>query len=164
MLTPTEQRREIERQARAQETQRQAAERSPAGLPPEESLGERVVRYVAYGIGGLIALGAIVAAVAAVVWIGGSAIGGLARSPGGTTETACQAAFRDAADGSVAGDQLYDLDPAMRACQSLGEWSAAFRAYPAPGAGDDPRFVAENRCLSGRFSDAPICRELGITP
>ena len=78
--------------------------------------------------------------------------------------SACEAAFRDAADGRISGDEEFDLDPAMRACRSLREWSAASRLYPEALDGVDPRTVAENRCLSGRFSSEEICRELGITP
>ena len=78
-------------------------------------------------------------------------------------DTACEAAFHDAADGSVEADVEYDLDPALRVCGSLAAWSAAWRRYP-PQAGTDPRFVAENRCRSGQFNDTAICRELGIAP
>ena len=76
-------------------------------------------------------------------------------------ETACEAAFRDASDGSIGGGELYDLDPAMRACGSLRDWEAAWSEYP-PNAGNDPRFVAENRCLAGGFDSTRICKELGL--
>ena len=73
--------------------------------------------------------------------------------------SACEGAFQDASDGSVAADVEYDLDPAMRACGSLAAWTDAWHKFPPP-AGNNPRFVAENRCATGNFDDAAICREL----
>lgn len=85
-------------------------------------------------------------------------------SPSSTSpETACVAAFRDASDGRVEAVVEYDLDPAIRVCSSIAAWTDAWRRYP-PSAGNDPRLVAENRCLTGKFSSTAICRELGITP
>lgn len=87
---------------------------------------------------------------------------GPSSSASGTS--ACVRAFQDAADGSIAGSAEYDLDPAMSACRSLAEWTSAWHPYPPPLAGNDPRFVAESRCDTGKFNSTSICRELGVAP
>lgn len=110
----------------------------------------------------------LVAAVAmGIYWV---ATEGLRHSPrvsdatAGSDDSGCLNAFLDASDGSVEGNEIYDLDPALRMCPSLSAWSAAFGRFHGIQAGDDPRGVAENRCMTGMFNDTPICRELGITP
>lgn len=113
--------------------------------------GRQLVRVASVVLGGAAFLGLYV-----VLFSGGS--------PSISAPTACRSAFADAADGQAAGADEYDLDAALRACTSMSEWTAAWREYPPPGAGDDPRFVAENRCMTGGFDSTAICRELGIAP
>lgn len=116
---------------------------------------------VAHAIGVGIRVVVCLGVVAALAWVLLQTSG---RTASQTGETGCQAAFRDASDGAVSANAEYDLDPALVACASMGEWTAAFNKYNVPGAGNDARFVAENRCMTGRFDDTPICQELGITP
>ncbi len=117
---------------------------------------------LAFGLGQAvvyaIALGAVALVVAGGIWVLSLTPEPPSRS---ATTTACERAFIDASDGSVEVDVEYDLDPAMTACDSLAEWTAAWRRYYLSNlAGDDPRMVAENRCLSGKFEGTPICSEL----
>lgn len=115
---------------------------------------------MAKGVGTV--LGVVI--IAAIAWFMFSSPKGQPSGEAPARHTACETAFKDASDGTAAGINEYDLDPAMRACSSLAEWTSAWRAFPPPGAGSDPRFVAENRCMTGRFSATSICEELGVTP
>ena len=111
-------------------------------------------------------LGAVVVGVGVIVFVFSVLGSGGAQltndAPHAASETACEAAFRDASDGRVDGALAYDLDPAIIACRSLAEWFDASRQYPTALDGADPRMVAENRCRTGRFPSAAICRELGL--
>jgi hypothetical protein len=56
-------------------------------------------------------------------------------------------------------------DATMHACRSLEEFAAGDEAARAGGTPDvEPKVIAQSACETGRFSDTPICQQLGITP
>jgi hypothetical protein len=142
-----------------------ASDAEALAMPAETAFGD-LVPSTASGGSGPGAFSTFLGQVLGVVLVVGVILWVASSQPASSSAplTACERAFQDAHDGRIEGNAEYDLDPAMSACNSLREWSAAWARFPPPGAGSDPRFVAENRCLRGGFSGAAICRELRITP
>lgn len=73
--------------------------------------------------------------------------------------SACEAAFRNAAAVDDMHDTVEDLDPAIRACRTVAEWSAASARYPGALDGVPPEVFLRNRCDFGGFQ-TPICDEI----
>lgn len=87
------------------------------------------------------------------------ACGGTA--PGGGAATACQRAMADAAAVSDTADALADLYPAVRACGSLAEFSAASVANPDALDGVEPEVILPNLCANeASIADTPLCQEV----
>ena len=74
--------------------------------------------------------------------------------------TACEEAFKAASEVSDMEDTVEDLDPAVRACETVDEWVMASEKYPGALDGADPVLYLSNRCLSGSFSGVAICDEV----
>ncbi|MBF2082984.1 hypothetical protein [Thermoleptolyngbya sp. C42_A2020_037] len=73
----------------------------------------------------------------------------------------CEAAVQAAARVSSMADQVEDLDPAIRVCQSLDELTAASEKFPAALDGVDPKTFVSNRCrYEESLKTTPICRTL----
>ena len=77
---------------------------------------------------------------------------------GGGGETACEKAFSEAADVSDFNDTVEDLDPAVRSCSTVAEWTAASKKHPGALDGVSPLTFLQNRCRFGPTS-ASICTE-----
>jgi hypothetical protein len=81
------------------------------------------------------------------------------------TETAalptagCNDAFAEAAAVSDLEDTLEDLEPAVTACTSAEDWTAASDAYPAAVDGADPLVFLANECAYGD-QERPLCQEV----
>ena len=63
--------------------------------------------------------------------------------------TGCEKMWSDAAAISDFQDSVEDLDPAIRACKSLQEWTSAAAKYPLALDGVDPVLFLSNRCFYG---------------
>jgi hypothetical protein len=74
---------------------------------------------------------------------------------------ACERAFAAAAAVSDLEDTVEDLYPAVRACNTVEEWTAASEAYPAALDGADPVLYLTNTCLYGPpdLADTDLCRD-----
>ena len=80
------------------------------------------------------------------------------------TESACESAFAAAATIGDMEDTVEDLDPAIRVCESVDEWSTASEAHPGALDGVDPVVYLTNRCLYASDSDIKqtvLCQSLG---
>ena len=77
---------------------------------------------------------------------------------GGGGETACEKAFSDAASIGDFSDTVEDLDPAVRACSTVAEWTVASKKHPGALDGVSPLTFLQNRCRFGPTS-AKICSE-----
>ena len=86
------------------------------------------------------------------------AVGIVIACGGGGGETACEKAFSDAANISDFSDTVEDLDPAVRACSTVAEWTAASNEHPGALDGASPLTFLQNRCRFGPTS-AKICAE-----
>ena len=85
----------------------------------------------------------------------------VASSPAATVSEACAAAFAAAAAVSSSSDTVEDLDPAVKACETLTEWTAAAVAYPDALDTADPREFLGNRCLYGEgLASTALCSSL----
>jgi hypothetical protein len=84
-------------------------------------------------------------------------------SSGTATESACEGAFAAAAAIGDMEDTVEDLDPAVRACETIDEWTAASEAHPGALDGADPVVYLTNRCLYGNDSvkQTLLCQSLG---
>lgn len=84
---------------------------------------------------------------------GGSAV---VVSPACSDAMAAAAAIEDVAD------TVADLEPAIRACETLAEWIAASDANPAALDGASPKLFAQNACASLEgLANEPLCRAVG---
>lgn len=73
----------------------------------------------------------------------------------------CEAAMQTAARVSSMADQVEDLDPAIRVCQSLDELTAASDKLPTALDGVDPKIFVSNRCrYEESLKTTPICQTL----
>lgn len=78
--------------------------------------------------------------------------------------TNCEAAVRAAARVSAMADQVEDLDPAIRTCQSMDDLTAATKKFPAALDGADPKTFVSNRCTyEESLKTTPICQTLLAT-
>ena len=75
--------------------------------------------------------------------------------------TACEDAFRVAAEVPSDRDVVEDLDPALLACASLPEWDSAASKFPDALDGVSAEQFARNRCqLDGALAAVSLCKEL----
>lgn len=73
----------------------------------------------------------------------------------------CEQAFAAAAAVDEMQDLVEDLFPAVRACTSLDEWSAASVQHPDALDGTDPELYLTNLCrFSPEVTDEPLCSEV----
>ena len=111
--------------------------------------------------------------VVTLVWLLGSLVVSACGLPGGTTITttlsmdgeplnACEAAFREGADGRPETDDEFMLDIPIEACASVDEFTAESRAWPDALDDIDPLDAMRDGCMTGRLSATAICRELGL--
>ena len=76
--------------------------------------------------------------------------------------TACDDAMAAAAAVDENSDTVADLYPAVRACQTLAEWTAASDAHPTALDGANAKLFAQNACANGEgLADEPLCVEVG---
>lgn len=81
-----------------------------------------------------------------------------------SAESACNQAFSQAASISDMQDTVEDLYPAIRACKTVDEWSAASAAHPDALDGADPIVFLTNACRYADVSDIEqtvLCQSLG---
>ena len=71
--------------------------------------------------------------------------------------SACAAALVSAAGVDQNADSVSDLYPAIRACGSLAEWSAAFHAVNGAGFTGTAAEVLTNACLAAEVKAEPLC-------
>ena len=82
-------------------------------------------------------------------------------APGGGAATACQSAMADAAAVGDTADALADLYPAVRACATLAEFSAASALHPDALDGVEPEVILPNLCANeASITDTPLCQEV----
>lgn len=90
--------------------------------------------------------------ISVIVSCGGGGSGASPPSSNSTTAnqiTGCEKMWSDAAAISEFQDTVEDLDPAIRACKSLQEWTSAAAKYPLALDGVDPVLFLSNRCFYG---------------
>jgi len=76
--------------------------------------------------------------------------------------SACGNAFAAAAAVGDMEDVVEDLYPAVRACTTVTEWTAASRAHPSALDGADPTMFLQNVCRYGapsNVSGSALCQE-----
>jgi len=87
--------------------------------------------------------------------------GGGGTTTGGDAESACEAAFREAAAVDVMADTVEDLDAAVRACATEDEWRAASDAYPDALDGAPAGEFLRNRCsYEPALADTTLCQSV----
>jgi hypothetical protein len=75
---------------------------------------------------------------------------------------ACSDAMAAAAAIGDISDTVADLEPAIRACETLAEWIAASDANPAALDGAPAKLFAQNACASLEgLAEVPLCVEVG---
>ena len=75
---------------------------------------------------------------------------------------ACSDAMAAAAAINNVSDTVADLEPAIRACDTLAEWIAASDANPAALDGASPKLFLQNACASlEALANEPLCTEVG---
>ena len=79
--------------------------------------------------------------------------------PAVQVSTNCDAAFRNAAAIDDMHDTVEDLDPAIKACRTVAEWSAASARHPKALDGVPPEVFLRNRCDFGGLQ-TPLCAEI----
>lgn len=80
------------------------------------------------------------------------------------TESACEQAFSQAASVSDMQDTIGDLYPAIRACKTVNEWTAASNVHPDALDGADPVVFLTNACMyatASDIADTGLCESLG---
>ena len=107
----------------------------------------------------------VVGAVALLVVIanlGGDETPSVSTEPPGPVQSEVDEAFEAAAAVDELQDVNEDLFPAVRACASLAEWSAASAQHPDALDGGDPETVLTNLCqFSPEVVGEPLCSEVG---
>jgi hypothetical protein len=94
--------------------------------------------------------------------VAGCGVGTQVRSTFEEVTTACTEAFAEAAAVGDMEDSVEDLYPAIRACETLAEWTAASDAYPAALDGAPAALFAQNACASNEsLAGEPLCIEVG---
>lgn len=87
---------------------------------------------------------------------GSSAGSAVAVSPACSDAMAAAAAIGDTSN------TVADLEPAIRACETLAEWIAVSDANPAALDGASPKLFAQNACASlEALANEPLCLEVG---
>lgn len=81
---------------------------------------------------------------------------------GGTSEaTPCLDAFEDAAEVPDTQDTLADLWPAVDACETLEDFTAASEEHPDALDGADPETYVRNQCeYEPEVADSALCQSL----
>jgi hypothetical protein len=78
-----------------------------------------------------------------------------------TKESACEAAFRQAAAIDPMQDTVSDLDAAVRDCTTEDEWAAASRAFPDALDGAPPGEFLRNRCaFDAALAKTTLCKSI----
>jgi hypothetical protein len=83
--------------------------------------------------------------------------------PPPATVSACDADFAAAAAVDETQDSVRDLYPAVRDCESLDGWSAAFVAYAGAGIVGDPIEFLRNACRAPEITDELLCKSVPST-
>jgi hypothetical protein len=95
-----------------------------------------------------------------------AACGGAATTGAPTPDAAaaCDDAFAAAAGVAEMADSVSDLYPAIRACSTVADWSAAFAAHSGAGFTGPPTEVLRNACMAAEVSGEPLCTATTPTP
>jgi hypothetical protein len=81
--------------------------------------------------------------------------------PGAAQLSACEQAVKAASEIDDMHDTVTDLDPAIRDCGTLAEFTAAAAKYPTALDGADAATFVGNRCTyESSLSTTPICMAL----
>lgn len=104
----------------------------------------------------------ILLALVVVLMAMGAGCSGSGGTDSSNSLTDCERAVRDAAAISDSQDSVEDLDPAIRRCSTMSEFSAATRLFPgALDAGVDARTFVTNRCTyNSSLGSTALCRSL----
>lgn len=89
-----------------------------------------------------------------------SACGGSGDPTTTEAQSACLAAFREAAGVDSMADSVSDLYPAVRACATVDEWSAAFDVVDGAGFTGSGASVLGNVCTADEVADEPLCQSI----
>lgn len=73
----------------------------------------------------------------------------------------CEKAMKAAAEVSDIQDTVEDIDPAIRACESMDEFKAASFKFPKALDGVDEQIFVTNRCMyNPSLNDTAICKAI----
>jgi hypothetical protein len=84
-----------------------------------------------------------------------------ADTPAEPVSSECDAAMAAAAAFDPMADTVTDLDPAVRACATLSDWTLAASRHPDALDRADPATFAQNRYFEASLATAALCQDLG---
>ena len=93
-----------------------------------------------------------------------ASVAGSSDTSAGASTVSVSAACSDAmaAAAAIEDVSVADLEPAIRACETLAEWIAASDANPGALHGASPKLFVQNACASlEALANEPLCEEVG---